>query len=52
LQIVWGVMEAGANGVIMGRNVWGYKDPVAMIEAVSKIVHEEESVENTLKIIE
>jgi len=51
LRIVRGVMDAGANGVIMGRNVWGYKDPVAMIKAISKIVHEDESVESALKII-
>lgn len=51
LRIVGDVTEAGANGVIMGRNVWGCRDPVAMIEAISKIIHEEESVENALKTI-
>jgi len=51
LRIVHDVMETGAKGVIMGRNVWGYKDPVAMVEAISRIVHEDESVENALKII-
>ena len=47
LQIVKDVMDAGAKGVIMGRNVWGYKDPAAMISAISKIVHQNASVEET-----
>jgi len=46
------VMDAGANGVIMGRNVWGYKDPVSMIKAISKIIHEDETLEDVLKMIE
>jgi len=51
LKMVHDVISAGAKGVIMGRNVWGHKDPVAIIKAISKIVHEEESVENAIKII-
>lgn len=39
LKMVGDIMDAGAKGVIMGRNVWGDKDPLAMIEAISKIVH-------------
>lgn len=41
LKMVRDIMDAGANGVIMGRNVWGYKDIPSIIEAISKIVHEE-----------
>lgn len=51
LKIVEDVMQAGSKGVIMGRNVWGYKDPAAMIKAISKIVHEGENVENAIKMI-
>lgn len=51
LTIVRDVLDAGTQGVIMGRNVWGYKDPVAMVEAISKMVHEDESVEDAMKII-
>jgi len=51
LKMVHDVISAGAKGVIMGRNVWGHKDPVAIIKAISKIVHEDESVENAIKII-
>jgi len=51
LRIVRDVIDAGAKGVIMGRNVWGYKNPVAIIKAISKIVHDDENLENALKII-
>lgn len=51
LKMVRDAMDAGAHGVIMGRNVWGYKDPSAMTKAISKIVHEEESFEKALKMI-
>jgi len=43
LRIVQDVMDSGAKGVIMGRNVWGYKDPVALIKAILEIVHEEKT---------
>jgi len=49
LRIVRDVMDTGAKGVIMGRNVWGYRDPVAMIRVISRIVHEDESFENAIK---
>jgi len=51
LKMVKEVMEAGAKGVIMGRNIWGYENMPAIMEAISKIVHEEESLERAIKII-
>ncbi|MGQ9515312.1 MAG: class I fructose-bisphosphate aldolase [Thermoproteota archaeon] len=51
LRIVHDVIATGARGVIMGRNVWGHKDPVAIIKAISKIVHEDERIENAIKMI-
>lgn len=52
LQIVRDVIDVGAKGVIMGRNVWGYKNPAAMVKALVKIVHENYSVEEALKLLE
>ncbi len=46
LRIVQEAIEAGARGVIMGRNVFGHKNPAAMVKAISRIVHENESIEN------
>ena len=34
LQIVRDVIDVGARGVIMGRNIWGYKDPQAILRAI------------------
>ncbi|HID17662.1 TPA: fructose-bisphosphate aldolase [Candidatus Bathyarchaeota archaeon] len=51
LQIVRDVMDVGAKGVIMGRNVWGYRNPKAMVKAIAEIVHENATVEEALKIL-
>lgn len=52
LQIVKDAMDAGAKGVIMGRNVWGYKDPQAMLRAIVEIVHKNANVDEALKYLE
>lgn len=52
LEMVRGVMDAGASGVSMGRNVFQYKKPGNMIKAVSQIVHKNYKVESALKILE
>jgi 3-hydroxy-5-phosphonooxypentane-2,4-dione thiolase len=40
LTMVYRAIEAGAAGVDMGRNIFQSEDPVAMIRAVSAIVHD------------
>jgi len=50
-QMVKGVMDAGAIGVAFGRNVWGHKDPVAIIKAIKAIIHENKSVKEALEIL-
>ncbi|MGB9622537.1 MAG: 2-amino-3,7-dideoxy-D-threo-hept-6-ulosonate synthase, partial [Candidatus Bathyarchaeia archaeon] len=52
LEMVKGAMEAGAIGVCIGRNTWQAKNPTAMAKAISKIVHEEISVDKALKELE
>ncbi len=51
LRAIREMTDAGAKGVIMGRNIWGHRNPPAMVEAIAKIIHEDESVEKALKII-
>ena len=34
-------MRKGAAGVDMGRNIFQAEDPLAMAEAVAKVVHED-----------
>lgn len=51
LRIVHDVVASGAAGVIMGRNIWQSDRPAAMIEAISRIVHEDLSLEKAKKLI-
>ena len=39
LKLAYGVMQKGAHGVDMGRNIFQSTHPVAMAQAVSMIVH-------------
>jgi len=48
LEMVRDVMDAGALGVTIGRNVWAHPDPAGMTRAIHKIVIDNESVENAL----
>ncbi len=40
LELAYNAVSDGATGVDMGRNIFQSKDPVGMIKAVRKIVHE------------
>lgn len=44
LELTYNSIKAGAAGVDMGRNIWQSDNPIPMIKAVRKIVHEEASV--------
>jgi len=49
LAIIKNAMDAGAKGIVMGRNVWQHKNPSGMIKALSKIVHDEKDVSEAMK---
>ena len=51
LKFIREAMDCGTVGVSMGRNVWTYKDPAALIRAICMIVHEDASVEKALEQI-
>ena len=40
LEMAFKAVDQGAAGVDMGRNIFQSEAPVAMIKAVSKVVHE------------
>lgn len=42
-------VKAGAAGVSIGRNVFQHKNPVGMVRALAKVVHEEVSPESAIK---
>lgn len=52
LEMVKEVMEAGATGVTIGRNVWAHPDPVGMTKAIRRIVMENATVGEALKEIQ
>ncbi len=41
LELTYNAIKAGATGVDMGRNIWQSDNPIPMIKAVRKIVHED-----------
>lgn len=51
LEPVADALEAGAQGVAIGRNVWQHRDPQAMCRALSSLVHGRATVAQALKEI-
>jgi fructose-bisphosphate aldolase/2-amino-3,7-dideoxy-D-threo-hept-6-ulosonate synthase len=51
LGMVKGVIEAGGAGVVFGRNVWQHKEPAKMTEAIAKIIHQDITVHEALKVL-
>jgi class I fructose-bisphosphate aldolase len=52
LQDVRSVMDAGARGVVVGRNIFQSKNPVGMVKAVMAIVHEGKEPEEVARLVE
>ncbi|MCS7262346.1 MAG: 2-amino-3,7-dideoxy-D-threo-hept-6-ulosonate synthase [Aquificaceae bacterium] len=52
LEMVYGAVQAGAKGLSVGRNIFQAKDRVAMVRALSLIVHEGKSVEEAIKLLD
>ena len=52
LNMVREIMDSGAHGVSMGRNIFQYKKPGNMIKAVSQIVHKNYKVKTAMKVLE
>lgn len=51
LKMVRDAMDAGCNGVAIGRNIWKHKKIEKLCEAIAAIIHEDISLEDGLKII-
>lgn len=52
LRDVRNVIEVGAQGVVVGRNVFRHKNPRGMIKAIMAIVHEDKHPEDVVKYLE
>jgi fructose-bisphosphate aldolase/2-amino-3,7-dideoxy-D-threo-hept-6-ulosonate synthase len=51
LEVIRGAMDAGAAGVVIGRNVWQAAHPAAMTRALVAIVHHDANVAEALRIL-
>ena len=51
LRVVKEAVEAGAAGGAIGRNIWQFENPGRMAEALSRIIHEEISLEKAERIV-
>jgi len=51
LRDVKNVIEAGAQGVVVGRNVFQHKNPSGMVKAIMAIVHEGMEPEDAIKFV-
>ncbi|HMQ51555.1 MAG TPA: fructose-bisphosphate aldolase [Anaerolineae bacterium] len=52
LQVVYDSLQAGAAGVVFGRNIWQSSDPQGMIRALRHIIHDNGSVNEALAALE
>jgi len=50
-RMVEGALAAGAAGLSIGRNAFQHANPTKMIKALSKVVHENASVEDALQML-
>jgi len=51
LEMVEGAIKAGSAGVSIGRNAFQHEDPIAIVKAISSVVHKNVSVGDALKIL-
>ncbi|MBF0449845.1 MAG: class I fructose-bisphosphate aldolase family protein [Candidatus Magnetomorum sp.] len=52
LEMVKGAIDSGAVGTSIGRNVFQHKYPTKMVQAMTRIVHHNASVEEALALIQ
>jgi putative autoinducer-2 (AI-2) aldolase len=50
LKIAYNAIQQGASGVDMGRNIFQSDSPVAMLQAVRAVVHDNETPEKALDL--
>lgn len=50
-QVVYDAMQAGAAGVVFGRNIWQSNNPHGMIRALRHIIHNEGTVDDALSVL-
>lgn len=52
LNMVYGAIQGGAKGIVMGRNVWQSPHPDALLSAVYGLIHQNMSVKEAEELLE
>jgi predicted phospho-2-dehydro-3-deoxyheptonate aldolase len=50
-EMVDGALKGGATGVSIGRNAFQHRDPIKIVKAISKMVHENYSIQQAMEIL-
>ncbi len=50
-KMVEDALQAGAEGISIGRNAFQHKDPTKMVQVLSKMVHQRASVDEAVKML-
>ncbi len=51
MQVVRDTLDAGAKGVVFGRNIWQSPAPAKVIKALRHLIHEDGSVDDALNLL-
>ena len=52
LNMIYGALQGGARGIVMGRNVWQSPHPTALLCAVYGLIHENMNVKEAADLLE
>ena len=52
LKMIYGALQGGAKGIVMGRNVWQSPHPTALLKAVYGLIHENMQVKEASDLLE
>ena len=52
LNMIYGALQGGAQGIVMGRNVWQSPHPTALLSAVFGLIHENLNVKEAADLLE
>ncbi len=50
-RMVEGALAAGSAGISIGRNAFQHKNPTKMVQALCQVVHNNASIEDSLKML-
>ncbi len=52
LEVVRGAMDAGASGVVFGRNIWQSANPGGMVRALDSLIHDDAPVAEAMSYLD